>query len=58
MVMENDPSVRHPKGVTCEVEWETTPSDCDFKIVGLDSTEVKLKVFILFELKLPKATSK
>ena len=25
MVMENDPSVRHPKGVTCEVEWATTP---------------------------------
>ena len=50
----NDPGVRHPKGVTCEVEWATTPSDWDLS-KGIEATEVKLKVLIQPELKLPKA---
>ena len=56
MVMDNDPGARHPNGVTCEVEWETLPSDEDVDN-GVENKEFKVRVFIQPELKLPKADS-
>ena len=56
MVMEKDPGPRHPKGVTCEVERATTPTELDLS-KGIEGTEVNVKVFISPELKLPKARS-
>jgi hypothetical protein len=54
MVMENEPGVRHPKGVTCDVQWRSTPNAVDLS-KGLEGKDVKVKVFISPELKLPKA---
>ena len=56
MVMENEPGVRHPRGVTCTVTWATSPSD-DERDRGLEGIEVKMNVFIQPEFKLPKAKS-
>ena len=56
MVMENEPGVRHPKGVTCDVQWRSTPNAVDLS-KGLEGKDVKVKVFISPELKLPKARS-
>ena len=56
MVMENEPGVRHPKGVTCTVEWATDPSALE-RSKGLEVKEVKLNVFISPDYKLPKAKS-
>ena len=54
MVMENEAGVRHPRGVTCTVEWATCPSD-SHRDRGLEVKELKLNVFIQPEYKLPKA---
>ena len=54
MVMEHEPGVRSPKGVTCNVEWAMTPTALEVS-KGLETKEIALKVFISPELKLPKA---
>ena len=56
MVMEKEPGPRHPQGITCDVQWTSTPRESDL-LVGLEGTEVNVKVFISPELKLPKARS-
>ena len=44
MMMENEPGVRHPRGVTCTAAWATSPSD-DHVARGIEVKEVKMNVF-------------